>query len=301
MGLLRIIKFSLQDMARNASLSFMTVLILVLMLLSVNTLIVVRVLTNSAVESINNQLDVSVHFVPEAEPEKIEELRVYLSSSPEVSEVTVLNAQDVLERFKQTNRNKPKILASLEELGKNPFGPTIIVKTHDPKDYEAVIASLEVPEYASLIQDNDFIDTQTGITKIHAITSQVERFTIVLSALFAFISFIIIFNTVRVAIFTQRIEISIKKLVGATNWFVRGPYIFESLFFTVISMGIAGALMYFALGLIDPHMNGLFRDSFILTNYYKSHILELAAGQFFAVLALTTLTSLLAMRRYLKV
>lgn len=301
MSLFRIIKFALQDIWRNVSLSFMTVLILILMLLSINTLLVVRVLTKEAVNSINSQLDVSVHFVPNADEKQIQELQAYLTSFPEVSSVTFFDANKVLENFKAANQTRPKVLESLGELDENPFGASIVVKTHNPADYGKIIKALDVPEYGALIQDKDFVDTQAGITRIHAITSQVERFTIILTALFAVISFVIIFNTIRVAIYTQRMEISIKKLVGASNWFVRGPYIFESFFFSLISSVIAGVVIYFALKGIEPHIDGIFSQASILTNYYKTNILELAVFQFAAVLLLTIMTSLLAMRRYLKV
>lgn len=300
MNFFRIVKFALQDIGRNLSLSFMTVLILVLMLLSINTLLVVRVLTQQAVTSINNQLDVSVHFVPGAEEQDIKELEIYINSFPEVDTVTYLNAEEVLTQFKETNKNKPKILESLAQLDQNPFGASFIIKTHNPADYEKVIAALNVPEYETIIQDKDFVDTQVGITRIHNITSQVERFTLILTGLFAIISFIIIFNTVRVAIYTQRMEINIKKLVGASNWFVRGPYIIESFVFSLISTLISGVIVYFVVKAIEPQIAGIFSQTGILTNYYHSHILELALAQFGAVLALTTLTSLLAMRRYLK-
>lgn len=297
----RILRFSFQDIFRNISLSFMTVLILILMLLSTNTLLVVRVLTTKAIESINEQLDISVHFVPDADSEQVVELQNYLSSFPEVSSVSYFDSEAVLQQFKDSNQHKPELLESLEVLDENPFGASIVVKAINPEDYSKVISALDVPEYEALILEKDFSDTEFGIQKIHEITSQVEKFTIILTAIFAVIAFIVIFNTIRVAIFTHRMEISIKKLVGASNWFVRGPYIIESLIFTVFSMLVAGIVVYITIGLIEPQINGLFREQGILTNYYKSNILGLVLAQFGAVLLLTISTSLLAMRRYLKV
>ena len=301
MSSFRIVRYATQNIYRNISLSIMTILILILMLLSTNTLLVVRVLTTKAIQSINQQLDISVHFVPGAEEEKTVELQNYIGAFPEVSSVTYYDAEQVLEQFIENNQHKPEILASLEVLEQNPFGASLVVKAQNPEDYSKVIEALSVPEYEPIIQERDFSDTEFGISKITNITTQVERFTFILTAIFGIIAFIVIFNTIRVAIYTHRMEISIKKLVGASNWFVRGPYLVESLIFTLISLIISAGVIYGAIRVIEPEIAQIFRETNILTNYYTSNILELVTAQFGAVLLLTVVTSLLAMRRYLKV
>ncbi len=301
MSFFRIIKFSLQDMGRNISLSFMTVFILVLMLLSINTLLGVRILTDQAISGIKDQLDVSIHFNYEAEDSEVEEVVNFASAFPEVTETEFLDRDQVLEQFQNTYKDNENIVASLEVLEKNPLGPMLILKTKEPLDYEKVIKALSIPEYETIIETKTFGDTQKAIERIHVVTSQVENFTLFLTSLFAIIAFVIIFNTVRVAIYTHRIEISIKKLVGASNWFVRGPYIVESFIFSIISILLAGGIIWLTLSFIDPYISVIFQSGSVLTNYYSSHIIELVSLQFGAVLLLTVLTSSLAMRRYLKV
>jgi cell division transport system permease protein len=111
----------------------------------------------------------------------------------------------------------------------------------------------------------------------------------------------IIFNTIRVAIYTQRTEISIKRLVGANNWFIRGPYLIESAIFTLVSTILAGLIIFKSFALIDPYLSVVFPTGFSLTNYYHSHILTLILVQGGAVLFLTVLSSGLAMQKHLKV
>ncbi len=300
MSLGRIIKFSFQDIVRNMSLSFMTILILILMLLSINTLIIVRVLTNQSIQSVKDQIDVSIYFDPTASDEKIQEVRDFVASLPEVEEDRYLTKEAVLEEFKKTYSGNTEIIDSLNELGGNPLGSTLIVKTKEPKDYQTIISALSVPEYESIIEAKTFGDTETAIDRIQTITVQVERFTYALTALFAIIAFVIIFNTIRVAIYTQRAEIGIKRLVGATNWFISGPYLVESFIFTVISIVITSAIAYFTLTFLDPYISVIFESPAILTNYFTSHILLLTGVQFGAVFFLTLFSSMLAMRRYLR-
>jgi len=301
LALIRIFKFALQDIGRNLGLSFMTILILVLMLMSVNTLIIINILTSQAITSVKGQIDVSVFFQPEATDKNIEEIKSYLNAFPEVTEITYLNKDQVLENFKNLHKNNPDIMASLEELGENPLGATLIVKTREPEDYTKIVAALSLPEYENLIEAKTFADSEVAIQKIEKITKQVEKFTAGVSALFALIAFLIIFNTIRVAIYTQRIEISIKKLVGASNWFVRGPYLAESLVFALVAVLFTAVFVGFALKLIDPYLMIVFGGEPVLTNYYLSHIILLTSVQFFGVLLLTMFSSMLAMRKHLRV
>ena len=282
------------------SLSFMTVLILILMLLSINTLIIVRVLTDQSIRSVKDQIDVSIYFDPAASDEKVKEVRDFVASLPEVTDEKYLTKEQVLNDFKKTYSGNTEIIDSLQELGGNPLGSTLIVKTREPKDYEKIIAALSVPEYESIIEAKTFGDTETAIDRIQTITLQVERFTYALTALFAVIAFVIIFNTIRVAIYTQRAEIGIKRLVGATNWFISGPYLFESFIFSVFSIGITTVIVWFALKFIDPYISVVFESSSILTNYFTSHILFLLGIQFGSVFLLTLFSSILAMRKYLR-
>lgn len=296
----RAIRFAFQDILRNFSLSVMTVLILVLMLLSVNTLLIVRVLTVEATKTVKDQVDVSVFFSKGATNDDINEVREYIRTFPEVVDEKYYTPEEVLSDFKAQYDYNQTIMSSLDELGDNPLGSMLVIKTRATEDYQKIINALSVPEYAKLIEAKTFSDTEKAINRIHTITSQVEKFSVIVTGLFGIIAFIIIFNTVRVAIYTQRTEIAIKKLVGASNWFVRSPYIIEAFIFTVLSIIITAGIMYGAIQVLDPRVAYVFGETNILTNYFSSHILVLVGGQALAVLVLTVTSSVLAMGKYLR-
>ena len=271
------------------------------MLLSVNTLFIIRVLTFEATQTVKNRIDVSVYFTPTATDEQIQTVRSLLNSFPEINTAEYFDRGQVLEQFRTTHVDNKGILQSLDELGENPFGSTLILKTREPEDYKKIIQSLSVPEYSDIIETKTFADSERAINRITIITRQVERASVFLTIFFVLVAFLIIFNTIRVAIYTQRREISIKRLVGATNWFIRGPYIVEAILFTIFSMAITSLLVFFVAKLLDPFVSVVFEKSNILTTYFISNILLLLSAQFVAVLVLTIATSLLAMRRHLKV
>lgn len=297
----RVVKFAFQDLFRNFGLSLMTVCILVLMLLSVNVLWSVDTVTKEAVKLVKNQINVSLYFKPETSEKEVAEVKKYIGQFPEVVDLTSVPRAEVLAQFRQKHNLSADVLSALDELGDNPFGDTLVIKTREPEDYARIMSALNVPEYENMIESKSFEGHEEGIDKIQNITNRIEKLGFGLSILFALISFMIIFNTIRVAIYTHRIEISIKRLVGASSWFIRGPYIVESVIFTIFSVGVTAVIMFLALRWIDPYLAVVFPNGFNLTNYYNSNILTLFGLQAAAVLLLTILSSFLAMRRQLKV
>ena len=168
-------------------------------------------------------------------------------------------------------------------------------------DYKKIIDNLNIPQYLDLIESKSFDEHEDAITRIEAITTRIERVGYGISLLFAGIAFMIIFNTIRVAIYTQRVEIGIKRLVGANNWFIRGPYLVTAVVFSLLSVAMAAALTFLALHYTDPYVSVVFPSGFTLTNYYLQHTLYVFGIQTALVLVLTLLSSTLAMRRQLKI
>jgi cell division transport system permease protein len=297
----RILKFALQDIWRNLGLSSMTVFILILMLLSVNTLLAMDVTTKEAVHLVKDQVNVSFYLSEDATDKNIKDLQNYIAEFPEVDSVKVVAKEDVLAAFQTRHQFSAEVLQALSELGGNPFGPTVIVKTKEPGQYRKIIEALAIPQYDSLIESKSFDGHEEALDRIQAITMRIEQIGFGLSVLFALIAFLIIFNTIRVTIYSQRVEISIKRLVGANNWFIRGPYLIESVIFTLISMVFTMAIVFVAVDRLDRYLGVVFPNGFSLTNYYTSHMLYVFGLQTLAVLLLTITSSSLAMRRQLKV
>ena len=155
-GLLRIIKFSFQDIGRNLGLSLMTVFILILMLLSVNTLVTMDITTKEAVRLVKGQVNVSLYLVETATEKNVKDVQNYLASFAEVESVNVLSREEVLESFRTRHQFSAEVLQALAELGGNPFGPTIIVKTREPGDYRKIMESISETDYDPLVDAKSF-------------------------------------------------------------------------------------------------------------------------------------------------
>lgn len=296
---LRVVKFAVQNIWRNLGLSFMTITILVVTLLSFNVFVGMSAMTRHAVATVKEKIDASIYFAPEATDAQVQEVQEFLRTFPEVKELTLKTRDEVLAAFKEKHKNNPEVMASLDELEGNPFGPTLVITTHEPGQYTTVLAALNTPDLQKIIEGKTFDNNEGFIDRLQLVTRRVEQFMLGITALFLLIAFLIIFNTIRVAIYTQREEISIKKLVGATNWFIRAPFLLDGVAYTFVSVGVAVALIFGLLGFIDEYIQAVFNASFSLITYFRAHPL-IFVYEIIAVLLLTWISSALAMRKYLR-
>lgn len=298
----RVVRFALQNFWRNIWLSVITVTILLLTLCIVNILLILNVLGTTAVHAVESKIDVSVSFVPGTSEEIISSARGYLQSLPQVKDARYLTPDEVLADFKTKNANKPDVLDSLNEVGSNPFGGQIIVTAYDPADFPFILEALENPQYKPYIQEKDFQSHETIISAINNTIDKVRYGGIMLGAIFVFISTLIIVNTIRVAIYTHREEIGIMRLVGASSTFVRAPFLVESVFYTVIAMLGAVAILYPLLGVIEPRLDSFFVNTPTgLLSYFNQNFSSVFGAQFLGLAILNMVATAFAMRRYLRV
>ena len=298
----RIIKFAFQNFWRNIWLSIITVTMLVLTLLTVNILLVVNRVTDQTIAFVENRIEVSVYFNEKTEQVKINDALTYFRTLPEVKDVQEISADEAFAIFKTRHANDADILNSLEELGKNPFGPTLIIKAHQAKDFDAIITALDHPRFRDDIRQRNFSDYQSIVSKIRKTTSEIRTGGMILSGIFFLIALLIIFNTVRVAIFIHREEIGIMRLVGASSNFIRAPFLVETIILSVFSILIVIAIMYPALALIEPKFSQYFGPGTTgLVSYFEQNGLLVFGTQFLALLIVTMGSTALAMRKHLKV
>jgi len=300
--LFRAIKFALQNFIRNFWLSVITITILCLALFSVDVLMVVNVFADSASKALEDKIDVTIFFKPEAETEKIEEARKYLLNMTQVKSVDYLTPEEALDNFKRTHSDDPDLIQSLAELEKNPLGAEIIVKANDPADYPFIMKSIDNPSWRDEISKKSFDDHRSAAEALNAIIERVRMISFSLIAIFGLIGILIVFNAVKVAIYTYREEIGIMKLVGASNAFVRAPFWIESVFYSFVAVLATSVLVYFIGILLQPSIDIYFSGVKVdLTGYFLNDGLKIAAIEFVALSLLCVISSSIAINRYLKV
>lgn len=297
----RIIKFSLQDIARNFWLSAATITILVLSLLSVNILMVVRVISDNASVAVQEKIDISLYLKPDVPEEQILQLKDKISHFEKVGSVVYVSKEEALQDFRAKYENNQEVLLALKELGQNPLSPSLIIKPDNFREADLLINELRVID-DPIIESRDFSDNAMVLSKIDNITRRVNDIGLAIITIFILTSLLVVYNTVRVAIYTHRQEIEIMRLVGASNSFIYMPHIFSSLIYSLISVAIIIVIFYPFLSLLQPYLEVFFMGYNVdILNYFIANFATIFGLQFLGILLINALASLFAVSRYTKV
>lgn len=282
--------------------SVITTSIMLLAFVSVNTLLVLNILAQTAINTVEQRIDISVYFKPDASEQIVAEAKGYLLSLPQVRSVEATSPEEALQRLKARHAENPLIAESVAALEANPLGATLSVKARRPDDFPSILTALENPTFAESIAEKNYDDHRLVIERIRSIAAKVERSAAAVSVIFTIIAALIVFNSIRIAIYTHREEIGIMRLVGASNWFIRTPFVIESIFYSLLACGLAVAIIFPILSVIGPSVANFFDGtSFDILGYFWDNAvwifgLELAGAIFLSVSA-----SALAVGKYLKV
>ncbi|MCU0679284.1 MAG: permease-like cell division protein FtsX [Planctomycetes bacterium] len=297
----RVIKFSFQDIFRNIWLSLVTIIILILALFSINMLLVVKVIGETAVNAIKEKIDINLFLKAGSEEEKIAVLKEKISGFGEVKEVIYVSQAQALESFKINHQDNPEILEALRELGKNPLTPSLVIKPNNLDTFDNLINRLNAMN-EDIIESRNFTNYKLMLEKINSITGKVSEAGIFLSSIFVFITVLVIYNSVRVAIYTHRREIMIMRLVGASHWFIQTPYLLSSVIYTLIGVMAIVAIFYPFLSLLNPYLETFFVGYNVnLMTYFYDHAWQIFGLQFLGASLINVIASLLAVRKYSRV
>ncbi|MBI4692089.1 MAG: FtsX-like permease family protein [Candidatus Terrybacteria bacterium] len=299
----RVIKAGFVNFWRNGWVSLATVLIMVVTLFSIGSLIFARAILGSMISQIQDKVDITIYFKTDALEQDTLALKDSLSKLSEVRAVDYVSAEQNLEKFRERHKDNALIAQSLEELGENPLGATLNVKAKETSQYEAVAKFLESESKTasgSIIDKINYFQNKKIIDRLSKILDSSKKLGSILSLVLIAISIIITFNTIRMAIYISREEIGVMRLVGASSRFVAGPFIIEGIMYGVIS-AIVTTILFYPLSLWLGPLTENFFSGINLFRYYVSNL-----GQIFLVLLLVgaglgSISSFIAVRRYLKV
>ena len=301
LSFLRIIKFSLQDLVRNVWLSLVVIIILLLSLISVNSLIAVRMVSDSTVEVVKESLDISLYLKSEAGDKEILALQEYLENLPEIKNVKFISKQEALDSFRARHIDSPEIIQALKEIGSNPLSPSFSIMPRDFNGASVLINKLREID-SEIIESRDFSDNAIIISKIQNITKRINEVGIMIIVIFILISLLVIYNSIRVAVYTHRKEIEVIRLVGASDFFVYAPHVFSAFIYALLSTFLAVIIIYPLLSLFQPYLE-IFLSSYKvnLLSYFVYNFWSIFGTQFLSIFFIAFVGSLLAVRKYAKV
>ncbi|MCX6715913.1 MAG: permease-like cell division protein FtsX [Candidatus Taylorbacteria bacterium] len=311
----RIIKTGFVDFWRNGFLSFAAIVVITLALLSVGGLIFAGAFGRTLLKEVKSQVDINVYFSLQAPESLIIAFSNEVKKLPEVSVATYVSRDQALALFKAKWQNNALIMQGLDELGSNPFPASINIKAKEPGQYGGIANYLEKKNPTDdngtpIIEKINYEENKLIIDRLGRIIPTVEQGGLIVAIILAIVAIIVVFNTIRLITYTARDEISVMKLVGASNVFVRGPLVVSGIIYGVISGVITLVLLavfaYWSdtailrLAGVDVAQNFSFAID-VFSSYFTTNL-----GQLFGIIMgtgviLGGVSSYVAARRYLHV
>ena len=296
----RIFRAGILNFWRNGWLSTATISVMMLALSMVLGLVLLSVLTEALVGNLENKIDVSVYFNPNADEAEVLKVKNDLLALSEVKNVAYVSRDEALARFKEKHKDDPVVLQALEEIDDNPLEASLNIKAKEPGNFPVVVSFLEGDQYKDLINKVNYYENKETITRLTAIVSAIRKGGAVTSIILALIALLVAFNTIRIAIYTLRAEISIMKLVGATNWFVRGPFLVAGTLYGAVA-SIATMLVFYPFIFALPPIFVRFFPGADLLAYFTKNFFTLWLILFIAGIVLGVTGSVIAIRKHLKI
>jgi cell division transport system permease protein len=284
------LKESLKSFKKNWVISMAAITTVALSLLVIGFFMLIAFTVNSWMNLTEQKIEITVYIKEGVPPESIEALQSEVMSWNEVRKVTYVSKDEAMQRLKKQLKDT-ELLSMVDG---NPLPVSLEIAMKNPEKANVIVSKLKGrPEIDDIRHDRETVD------RLIAFVKAARWIGIVFAALLAFASLVLISNAIRLAIYARRKEIGIMRLVGASNWFIRWPFLFEGIIQGVIGAFAAIGLLYVVqISVIDKIRQAI---TFIPVGANGNEFMQLVLGLIIAGMTIGASGSALALRRYLKV
>ncbi len=302
----RVWRSGAQNFFRNGLVSFSSVVIMTITLFIILSTILFSGFLKYSLDRVKEKVDINVYFVTSASEQDILAVKKSLEILPEVSSVTYTSRDQALLDFQEKHSGDQLTLQAIDELGYNPLGASLNIRAKDPSDYAGIASFLEGNSNellssggSKIIDKINYSQNKVVIDRLTNIINSTNMIGLWLAIIFIVISIIITFNTIRLTIFMAKDEISVMRLVGASNKYVKGPFMVSGILCGLISAFIIIVLFAIATFWISAYHASYFVGfdvfGYFMVNFFS--ILGIIGG---SGIILGGFSSYLAAHRYLK-
>lgn len=296
----RIIRSGFVGFWRNAYVSLASIFVMTVALFVIGVTLIVDQLLTASLQNIQSRVDINVYFTTDAPMEEIQSLQLTLEDRPEVARVALTSREESLSQYRAANSEDEVAIQALEELGENPFGASLAVQAENTAQYADIEEFLRnQPDVQPLIERINYQDNEEAINRLTNITNAVEQATFFIMLILVVAAVLITFNTIRLAIYTTRDEIGVMRLVGASNMYIRGPFMLQGIMYGFIAGVIALLIMYPMVLWLGPKTEAFFE--FNVLDYFVADFPIIFAILVGIGVVLGLLSSILAVARYLRI
>lgn len=299
-NLARVFRSGLKNLKRQAGFTLATVVIMTMIISLVTFVFLFRETAKSLIADLEESVVLSIHFKNDLSTEELAAIREELAKVPEIESVEYISKEEALYNFTARHKDDPVIMESLEEVAINPLPASLNISAEDPADYAGIAAFLEGSDLSGWPEIDKTYYAVPVIEKLFSVSSTVSRAGIVLGLILVLVVIIIIFNTAKLAIYSSKEEIRIMRLVGASNGFIRGPFIIQGIVCGFLAALIAILLFAGTLYFVSPKVAVLAPGLDLFESFLDNFFIILGI-QLFAGVGLGALSSWLAVKKYLRV
>ncbi len=300
----RITKAGFVGFWRNAYVSLSSIFVLTVVLFVIGATMFVDQLLITSLNTLQSKVDINVYFVPTAPEEEVQAILQAVEALPDVASVSYTSREDALANFRAKYGNNEITMQALNELDENPLGATIAIQAKQLSQYESISQFLEEKRLTAspqspIIETVNYGRNKGAIDTLNSIIKTVEKASSVITLALILAAILITFNTIRLAIYTAREEISIMRLVGASNMFIRGPFLLQGIMYGFVA-GVLAILMWYPIMIWLGPRTELFFE-FNLFTYFVNDFSYIFATMVGTGIFLGFVSSILAIARYLRV
>jgi len=283
---------------RNAYVSLASIFVITVALFVIGSTMLINQLLTVSLTQLQSKVDINVYFVPTASQEEIDALTNSVKALPDVQAVTYTSREEALAQYRAKNQNDSVAMQALEELNENPLGATIAIQAKETSQYESINQFLQ-EQKSPVIDDINYVKNKESIDKLTGIIAAVQQASFVTLLVLIIAATVITFNTIRLAIYTAKEEISVMRLVGASNAFIRGPFMLQGVMYGVISGVLALLILYPIVLWLGPKTMSFFEMN--IFDYFVTNFASIFGTLVGIGVALGLVSSVLAITRYLRV
>lgn len=295
----RIIKYGFQSFLRNRWLSASTISIMILALVVFEGLILFNEFSSNAVDAIKEKVDISAYFKSNTAEDDILNIKRVLEDFEEVGFVEYVSRDEALEIFKERHADDEIITQTLNELDENPLLASLNVKAKELSQYDTIASYLSSASLNDLVEKVTYAQNKLVISRLKSLVDGLNAGVLILTLFLAFLAIMVTFNTIGLAIFSNKEQIGIMRVVGAANKFIRGPYIVEGIIYGVVAATMSFLIYIPLVNFASPYLAS-FVPSFNLSEYFSNNFILLFMYQLALGVGLGIISSVIAIRRYLK-
>jgi cell division transport system permease protein len=296
----RIIRSGFQIFERNLAIFGATIVVMAMMLFVFAGLFTFKFFASRAIAEIQNRMAISIYFDATVDESGILRARDLLRELPEVESVEYISREEALARFRERHKANAALMQALEEIGSNPLQASLAIKARDSRQYASIASFIEKAPFRNQIAKVNYVENQLVIERLNRVIAAIRNGGAALALILAAIAVLVCFNAMRIAIYTFREEIAIMKLVGASNNFVRGPFVIAGIFTGVLAALVAFVVfmtfIYASASKIEALVPGIGVANFLASSLWIMLVIQIVIGMFLGIFATS-----LAIDRHLKV